>query len=351
MMLPLEIKDSDNNLIIAPHPDDESIGMGGFLALYAKQSTVIVVSDGGEGAQGEAHGHIARQRKQEFETAMTAIGAKAVHWLGFPDGGLMMYPECMENVDFSPYDKIFIPWGNDDHPDHAAVCQYALTAMDNQRIAAEVFQYEVHCPFHTPDTFLDISDVLETKSQMIRSHKSQVIGRCYPEIAVALAMYRASQANNPTKAYECYLKTDIHDQFNQEFLNREKEIAKYKMFYQIAANIARLQKQGFSIADFLLKKHCRRVSIYGFGLLGKLLLELLKNTEISLVDIIDKRIIHNSAMKVSTVPLAESNKDVDAVVVTAVTDFENIEKELSSNGYQRIYSLAALIDNMMETMP
>ena len=43
---PLVIKETEKILIVAPHPDDESIGTGGLLSLYSNQCDVIVMTDG-----------------------------------------------------------------------------------------------------------------------------------------------------------------------------------------------------------------------------------------------------------------------------------------------------------------
>lgn len=43
------IDKEDKILIVAPHPDDESIGCGGLLALYGKQCDVRLLTDGRRG--------------------------------------------------------------------------------------------------------------------------------------------------------------------------------------------------------------------------------------------------------------------------------------------------------------
>lgn len=45
----LNVKKDTRILIIAPHPDDESIGLGGFLTEYAANCDVIVATNGALG--------------------------------------------------------------------------------------------------------------------------------------------------------------------------------------------------------------------------------------------------------------------------------------------------------------
>ena len=45
----MNIKSKDRILVVAPHPDDESIGMGGVLALYKRQCDVLLLTDGRHG--------------------------------------------------------------------------------------------------------------------------------------------------------------------------------------------------------------------------------------------------------------------------------------------------------------
>ena len=42
----VELNKDDRILVVAPHPDDESIGMGGFMTHYAKRIDVIILNDG-----------------------------------------------------------------------------------------------------------------------------------------------------------------------------------------------------------------------------------------------------------------------------------------------------------------
>ncbi|MBO4323765.1 MAG: PIG-L family deacetylase [Clostridia bacterium] len=73
-MLDLKIKPSDKILIVAPHPDDETLGCGGLLAKYGPQCDVLLVSNGELGffetSTVTDPSLVAKIREKEFEDAM-----------------------------------------------------------------------------------------------------------------------------------------------------------------------------------------------------------------------------------------------------------------------------------------
>ena len=71
---PLVIKETEKILIVAPHPDDESIGTGGLLSLYSNQCDVIVMTDGRYGNTEIPPDQMREIRKKEFCQAMKKAG-------------------------------------------------------------------------------------------------------------------------------------------------------------------------------------------------------------------------------------------------------------------------------------
>ncbi|HEY0787056.1 MAG TPA: PIG-L family deacetylase, partial [Thermoanaerobaculia bacterium] len=71
-------------LVVAPHPDDETIGCGGLLALHVAEGRdcrVIVVTDGSAHAGASPAG----RREEEVRRALTILGSAEVEFLGIPD--------------------------------------------------------------------------------------------------------------------------------------------------------------------------------------------------------------------------------------------------------------------------
>ena len=122
----INIKCDDKILIIAPHPDDECIGCGGLLSLYPEKCSVVVMTDGSQGNINVVPEQEAIIRKNQFINEMKFAGIDDYTWLGFADGTLMSIKDCAQNIQFENYTKIFLPWRDDNHPDHTAAFLYSL---------------------------------------------------------------------------------------------------------------------------------------------------------------------------------------------------------------------------------
>ena len=73
---PLELKPDDRVLLLAPHPDDETIGCGGFLLKYGSQCDVVLLTDGRHGDSTVKPAEMIEIRKKEFEEVMSRYAVK-----------------------------------------------------------------------------------------------------------------------------------------------------------------------------------------------------------------------------------------------------------------------------------
>jgi LmbE family N-acetylglucosaminyl deacetylase len=113
-------------LIVAPHPDDETLGAGGMIAKLRLQNvpvTVVAVSDG-ENAYAGSQG-LGKVREQEQSEALARLGVhqQNVHRLSLPDRELAYWEGSLEqslSALVSPRMHIVAPWLRDFHPDHEA---------------------------------------------------------------------------------------------------------------------------------------------------------------------------------------------------------------------------------------
>jgi len=162
----------------APHPDDETLGCGGTLALLAARGTevYVVLATNGEAGWG---GHISalelgERRRSEAREACTALCVKAPMFLDYKDGSLWeALPELTLELDriiteIQP-EAIFIPWLHDGHPDHEALSAAAGPAVASHPV--EVWCYEVWTAL--PCNYLvDVSQQWDMKQEALRAHKS-----------------------------------------------------------------------------------------------------------------------------------------------------------------------------------
>jgi LmbE family N-acetylglucosaminyl deacetylase len=113
-------------LVVAPHPDDETLGAGGMISrlrLHKVPVTVVAVSDG-ENAYPSVQ-DLGGIREREQTEALTRLGVarQSIHRLRLPDTELSKWEGSLErslsNL-VSPGIKIVAPWSRDFHPDHEA---------------------------------------------------------------------------------------------------------------------------------------------------------------------------------------------------------------------------------------
>ena len=191
----LQIKKQDRILIVAPHPDDESVGCGGLLALYGPQCDVLLLTDGRKGVPADGsktEDETALIRKAEFNAAMVFFGVNCVRTLALPDSRLAENAAAVSGVDFQPYNLIFVPYRNERHPDHAAAFHILKKLWKKQRAKAELLEYEVWSPITAPNRFLDISECMNRKLEGIRLYASQTRELNYKSLAIGLNGYRGA---------------------------------------------------------------------------------------------------------------------------------------------------------------
>lgn len=183
----LSFSSSARILVLAPHPDDESIGCGGLLLQYPGQCDVIVLTDGCHGGPlGMDKKETVNLRKSEFERAMAYARVKKWYFLGVEDGKLSKNFMKFAELDIDGYDAIFIPAPGENHEDHACVYEFLLKLQPQ----AQIYGYEVWSALGSPSHYIDISDVVDDKKRLIAIYESQVAQVDYVSKAIGLNCFR-----------------------------------------------------------------------------------------------------------------------------------------------------------------
>ncbi len=339
----LEIKTDDTILVIAPHPDDESIGAGGLLSMFSEQCTVWIMTDGRYGNERYCIDEMIQTRKAECASAMEMAGITDYKFFDYEDGTLIQHKDCFEKVDFSKFSFVFLPNPHDNHSDHTAVYEYAIEEIKKQK-NIRAFLYEVHTPLADITCYLDVSNVIGRKKGMVNSYSSQMEMHPYGDQIVSLAKYRGFQNEQPEKYLETYYEILIEN-VNQPNSGVEMELAKYKQFTRIMSNWIRLKNQNCDISSFLLNKGYKEAAIYGYGVLGKQLLEELKSHHYSVSYIIDK----NENICVTDMPVyhrLDNLRSVDIVIITTLNSRKEIEEELLIKGNLKSISFEKILEEM-----
>ncbi len=345
MLQIFETKKSDRILIVAPHPDDECIGAGGILACYPDICKVMVLTDGRQG-QGNADPELIKKRREhEFVAEMEAAGIEDYMMLGYEDGTLMQHTDCLEDKDLSPYTKIFVTGIHDGHPDHTAACVSVFQALNKQKIRdVEIYLYEVHSLLHTATHMLDITDVINKKLHFIRFHQSQLITLPYDKLAETMATYRALQNRLAGRYVEVYTYMASGDSLEDPTIELEHRLQKSTLFYWILTRWMELKIRGIGLAQKLEREGYCRISVYGYAEIGRLLCQELLGTRIQVEYVMDKKVSGTGQEGFPIYVPQRGLPQVDAVIVTAVYYFDEIEKELLENGYKNIISFRTLLE-------
>ena len=139
-------------VVVAPHPDDEVLGVGGLLATWAAQGTevhVVAVTDGEASHPGSPTlGPLALmdRRREERRRALDRLGlvGAAVTRCRLPDGAVAGAEDELERALLAvlrPGDLCLAPRTDDGHPDHEAAARAAGRAV--ARCGAAAASYAV----------------------------------------------------------------------------------------------------------------------------------------------------------------------------------------------------------------
>jgi len=214
--------------VIAPHPDDESIGCGGLIAHWAKTgraADIIFLTAGENGNRAlrdpslteqmrtKLQNETAATRKSEADTALSILGAKGI-WFDGTDGMLTRDETRLSEqlavlwTKTQP-DLIAAPFPADRHRDHATAARI-IAAAAHQILPDEtpVLAYEIWSPAPA-NTLLDISETADIKWQAINAYHSQTATTDYVTATQGLNTYRAISGGSAVPFAEGFYKTDI----------------------------------------------------------------------------------------------------------------------------------------------
>ena len=196
-------------LVIAPHADDEVLGMGGTIARFARAGTRVVVAVmTGHGE--EPHPIWPRtvwdSIRDECKEATDILGVSELVFDELPAACLDYTPGWKINkaverlIERVAPQEIYVPFSYDLHKDHGAIA-YAVTvavrpylarASNVKRVLAYETLSETHlappylAPAFQPNVFVDITDTLDLKLAAMRAYRSQLQEDNLPRSIAAL---------------------------------------------------------------------------------------------------------------------------------------------------------------------
>ena len=201
-------------LVVAPHPDDEVLGVGGTLLRRKAEGASIgwLIMTGISTESGWSSQAVA-QRKDEIARITELLGFESVFELAYPTTQLDQIPmsELVSAVatvlkQYSPQ-EIFVPHPSDIHSDHRiafdvlASCTKWFRSPSIKRILAyetlseTEFGLEPSKRFH-PNVYVNIEGFLETKLQAMSVYSSEIQNFPFPRSNEAISALAALRGSN-----------------------------------------------------------------------------------------------------------------------------------------------------------
>ncbi|MCT7376928.1 PIG-L deacetylase family protein [Chelativorans salis] len=205
-------------LVVAPHPDDEILGVGGTIARLARAGEDVFVAIVTSGRPPTFSPSQIATVRGEAEHAHALLGVRRTFWLDFPAAGLADTPHSELNsalqklvVQLRPA-TMLLPFVGDMHLDHQLSFASALVAARPHQAdyPERILAYETlsetnwNAPYLTagfhPNLFVEIGETLPLKLEAMGIFETQL--KAFPherslEALKALALLRGATVHLP----------------------------------------------------------------------------------------------------------------------------------------------------------
>lgn len=184
--------EAERLLVLAPHPDDEMIGVGGTLIKALADGSrvrVLYLTSGGETPEE------CQRREDEAQVVAARVGFEAEFLrqpaLRISTGVEAVEELCRRIVDFDP-EALFVTFLLDDHDDHRRASELLMIAAESGRLNVEMplWAYQVYTAV-IPNVLVNITEVHQAKAEAIALYASQLRTRNWPHFALGLNAYNS----------------------------------------------------------------------------------------------------------------------------------------------------------------
>lgn len=173
-------------VVVAPHPDDETLTVGGMIQRVLASGgsvEVVAVTDGGSAYPGRwPHDELAdvRRREQTAALARLGVGSESITRCGLRDGDVArdvdVLTERLHGI-VGASTTLLAPWSHDVHPDHEAVGRSAALVAD--RKGCESWS-SLFWAWHHADSRIETTDLIRlelTEGEAARKHHALMCHR------------------------------------------------------------------------------------------------------------------------------------------------------------------------------
>lgn len=203
----------DRALVLVAHPDDETLGCGGTMALLSDAGAQVELLAGsdGEATIGSALdvAETGRRRRVELDHAAAILGA-TVRGAGLPDGHLGEHRRELADAIAAALERlrpqiVLAPWPGDGHRDHRAVAFALGDALRDgpADVAPDVWGYETWSAL-PPNRFVDVTEVHHRKVAAMECHRTAALA-LELDAGVGLSRWRSLHAQMGRGYAEAFL--------------------------------------------------------------------------------------------------------------------------------------------------
>ncbi len=201
-------------LIVAAHPDDEILGVGGTIIKHVKQGDEVTILILGDGETSRESGADIAKRAAQAEQAAKILGAKNVFLKALPDNkfdtvSLLSIIKEVEDVVFKLKPEIvYTHHAHDLNADHRLTFQAVMTACRPQTgfpvkkivsfetLSSTEYQKKSSNQVFCPNRYEDITEFIEQKLEAIMVYQGELRNYPHPrsiEGIIILAQFRGME--------------------------------------------------------------------------------------------------------------------------------------------------------------
>lgn len=206
-------------LVIAAHPDDELLGLGGTIALHSGAGhhvTCVVAAAGSLKHDADGKNMVHEQARR----AASILGVHELKLLEFPDQGLdrLSLVEIISPleaiVETVRPDVVYVQYGYDINRDHQILFQAALVATrPMEKFIEAIYSFDTvsstewaYPRSFVPDTWVDISSTLEQKIEAMKCYETELRDWPHPRSLHSLRVKAESAGSQVvSEASECFM--------------------------------------------------------------------------------------------------------------------------------------------------
>lgn len=196
----------------------------------------------------------------------------------------------------------------------------------------------------------DYEWLLYSVSKGYQCESVPVVVSCYDMSGMSSRMKNAAIFQQESKAIQNEYRTLVK---REEIICRKKDIieneqdgqkieSKYRRMFQFMNYWMTIRQKGISLGKYFQKKGYKDIAIYGIGSIGLRLLEELKEYNIEIRYAVDRNAAE-LCLDMRIITSEETLEEVGAMIVTAISDFNEIKEQLRKKVSFPIVSLEDIV--------